>query len=188
VEIQASGGTATMISGLSWTGIATGKDTLCTPDAGDTWYRLPNLEPGESYTPEIVNIRVEGLDGGCAGSGCGEASAEAPGSGRDWLGSASFLISLGAGTATNSAGSIFMNESTPSELLATPAALKLLLNANCVSLTTNADSTIDIAAPTMLAKIAVSNEYSYWIHCSRKSGGEYLLRSLLDRLQPARWI
>jgi RHS repeat-associated protein len=149
--------------GLSWNGTGTGGEMYT------GWHELPEPQIDEMYQAEVVNIRLETEGEGC--STCGDD--ESPGDGPDGLASVRFSISLGAGNVDDSAGALFLEQEAPSALLSTPEALQFNINASVVTVVTNANGTIDLAAPTMLARIAVSNSYAYWVHCSAKVGSSY---------------
>jgi RHS repeat-associated protein len=139
-------------------------------------FDLPEPQIDETYTAQIINIQVKG-DDGCSSGSCGEGGNDSPGDGPDSLASSTFYISLGAGTVEQSAGVLKFDEELPSALLATPAALRFNINRDVVTVVTNLDGTIDLAAPTLMARIVVTNSYAYWVHCSVTNGGGYLTNS-----------
>jgi RHS repeat-associated protein len=145
------------------------------------WIEAPDPQFEESFSLAVTDISVEEIEtdsdspSGCNSGKCGSVSGGStkPGQAKDALGSVSSTISLGAGGLDASAGSLSIHEALPSADLATPSVLKFNINSSVVTLTTNMDGSIDVAAPTMLARIVVSNSYSYWVHCSAKVGGAY---------------
>jgi len=175
-----------VVGGGSWSGKGTGTEITIGP------FEAPNPELGESYVVEVYDkdfkIDPNSPSGpGATSTECGFASCgagggthvERPGEGQDYLDSASFMIFLGAGNADGLAGVLSMREETPSAALATPGVLKMLTNASVTTVTTNGDGSVDVAAPTMLARIVVSNSYAYRIYCSATNftGGGYLTNS-----------
>jgi RHS repeat-associated protein len=138
------------------------------------WYEPP--EPGiwQKIGATVVDICIQCS---CLSGNCDLADNDSPGDGVDNLASASFYISLGAGGVDDSAGSLSMDESVPSATLATPSALQFNVNTNVVTVVTNLDGSIHLAAPTLLARIITTNSYAYWVHCSTTNGGSYLTNS-----------
>ncbi|HEX5218407.1 MAG TPA: hypothetical protein VFZ59_02480, partial [Verrucomicrobiae bacterium] len=134
---------------------------------------LPTPKIDEVYTAHLVHVTAIG-DESCSSGRCGN-SEDSPGDSIARLGSVSLAISLGVGTIDEGAGTLRVEEDAPSTLLATTGALRFDINTNVVSILTNASNgEIYVAAPTVMARIVVSNSFAYWIHCSAKSGGIYL--------------
>lgn len=158
------------------TGLFTEKDIIGTGQEYTTvWKNPPQPAIGQKIVATVIDITPMPEDG-CSLGNCNEEDHSA-GEGTAGLSSASFYISLGAGNVTNSAGILRFEEETPSTNLATLAALRFYHNTNVVLVVTNGDGSIHLAAPTMLARIIVTNDYAYWIHCSTTNGGSYLTNS-----------
>ena len=138
---------------------------------GPYTFRDPQID--EAYTVKVLDVEVEIIGDGCTSLACDDD--DPPGDGEVGLASASLSISLGSGNFDGSAGSISMDEENPSPSLATPAVLSLNINTNLVAVWTNGMGTVThLAAPTMLARIEVTNAFAYWIHCSATNSGNYL--------------
>jgi RHS repeat-associated protein len=154
-----------VITGLSWCGRGNGKT------AYTDFFYLPPPGLNERYDGEVLNIRVESGDG-CASGNCLPVR-ETPGDGPDFLASAGFLISLGAGTVDGSAGVLAFHAEVPSAAMTTPSALQFDLEPGVVHVVTNADGRIHVAAPTMLARLETTNNRAFWVHCSVATAGGY---------------
>jgi YD repeat-containing protein len=141
------------------------------------WVHLPPPAIDHRYNAQAINITVESDEDSCSSGTCGSGDDDTPGDGNDRLRSASFWISLGAGTIDESAGILSFEADAPSVALATPEALQFQINTNVVVLATNVAGSIHVAAPTVLARIVPTNSFAYWVHCSAKSGGSYLTNS-----------
>src|SRR6266487_1222118 len=66
------------------------------------WHEVPSPNVTQLYAATVIDIQIEPEGGGC--SSCGGEDSGTSGDGYDWLGSAAFWISLGAGTVDESAG------------------------------------------------------------------------------------
>jgi len=157
-----------VMGGFSESGIkGTGKEMTT------AWREAP--EPGldYKYAASAFDIEIESKDGSCSSGSCDDDD-DSTGDGEDSLSSASFYISLGAGTIDESAGVLKMNAEVPSATLATYSALQFDINTNANVVLVVTNGSIHVAAPTMLARIIVTNSYAYWIHCSGTNGGAYL--------------
>ncbi len=156
-----------VLTDLTWSAIGNGQ-TLYSP-----WFQLPRPELGEISDGEVVDLRIES-EGACDSGAC-EGGDDTPGEGPDLLGSAHFLVSLGAGDADGLAGVIGYHADTPGPGLVAPERLEFAVNRNVVMVVTNRSGAIHLAAPLMLARIEFTNQNAFWIHCSaRNSAGIYL--------------
>jgi len=144
------------------------------------WFDAP--EPGleEQFGIEVIDIQVKPVGGGC-GDTCTTMGGPEPGDGTDHL-PPTFWIGLGAGNIDSQAGALALKRELPAAELATIGALDFNINSSVVTLVTNAgDGSIDVQAPTMMARVVTSNDYSYWVHCFPKVGGAYDTNSAFIR-------
>jgi RHS repeat-associated protein len=155
-----------LIRDLTWSAIGNGGD-LYSP-----YFQLPLPSLYEISDGEVVDLEVHG-ETPCVGDAC-LPQEDMPGDGPDLLQSASFLISLGAGSPQGVAGLISFHQESPTPTMSTPESLHFNFDANVVTMVTNLDGSMHLAAPLVLARIEMVDRFAYWIHCSaRLPDGSY---------------